>query len=148
MSVHPKPTPPTLNAVQRWHRALETCEGLRLAWRETPARMGLYACPEPSDFPKLFQAAADDWQAIRDPIERALFCGLAVLLIHPLINGNGRLSRLIWREQLSSEGVDPAAIDAALHRAFSFERNRWIASVAQARSGNPTAVYAQLRQEF
>ena len=75
---------PTFSAVKRWHRALEKAEATRFAWRKTSASMDLYACPDPHEFAPLFQAAATDWNAIRDPLERALFCGLAVLLIHPL----------------------------------------------------------------
>lgn len=108
--------------------------------------MGLYACPEPRDFAGLFQAAAAEWNAIRDPIERALLCGLAVLLIHPLVDGNGRLSRLIWREQLFAAGVGRQQIDAALEQVFTHQRAQWIGAVARARQGNPAAVYAQFRQ--
>ena len=110
--------------------------------------MGLYACPEPHDFAPLFQAAATDWNAIRDPLKRALFCGLAVILIHPLVDGNGRFSRLIWREQLCSSGVNPKRVEAVLERVFTCERNRFIASVAESRRGNPAFVYAQLRSGF
>lgn len=108
--------------------------------------MGLYACPEPRDFAALFNAAATDWSLIHDPIERALFCGLAVLLIHPLVDGNGRLSRLIWREQLCSAGLKPVQVEAALEQIFTHQRARWIGAVAEARHSNPTVVYAQLRE--
>lgn len=136
---------PTLSAVRRWHRALEEAEATRFAWRTTSALMGLYACPEPREFAALFKAAAAGWDAILDPVERALFCGLTVLLIHPLADGNGRLSRLIWLEQLCRAGADPERVKTVLERVFTSERHRWIASMALARRGNPAAVYAQLR---
>jgi|GEM_PF-3283298 len=128
---------PTFSAVKRWHRALEKAEATRFAWRKTSASMDLYACPDPHEFAPLFQAAATDWNAIRDPLKRVLFCGLAVLLIHPLVDGNGRLSRLIWREQLCSSSVNPERVEAVLERVFTCERNRFIASVAESRRGKP-----------
>jgi Fic family protein len=139
-------TAPDLTAVRRWQRALERAQQQRFVWRTSTARMGLYSCPAPREFPALFESAARDWSTLSDPIERALFAGLAVLLIHPLTDGNGRLSRLIWREQLIVAGIPADRVDQRIAQLFSAERNEWIASMSEARRGNPERAFAQLRR--
>lgn len=135
---------PTWSQLLAWQLALSALTETKFSIRTVRAKMGLFGTPAAKDIQPLLAAAALEWAAISDPIEQAMFAGLSILLIHPLTDGNGRLARWVWFDQLGAAGWDAQMRCNMLVTVFSQQRDALIAAVAMARRGQPQPVYRLL----
>jgi Fic family protein len=123
-----------------WKRELGQLLSARFNVRTTAAAMGYFGCPPAADMQRLAVLASKQWERFADPCERAVFAGVAIVLIHPLADGNGRLARMVWIQQLVAAGVSPFVALTIVQRIFSAQRDQFVGAIAEARGGRMQSI--------
>lgn len=92
---------------RRWWMSMAPAVfGTRLTLRRTPTRIGEHWFPKASEVEGLLSIAADELPSI-DPWQRVGLAGLALLAVHPYVDGNGRSARFIWLKGMLDLGMTP-----------------------------------------
>ena len=104
---------------------------LRLRGDKEWARVGFYQAPPTLAVAKLLFRAS---RAIRNygPFWRELLAGAIILAIHPLNDGNGRLSRYFWIKGLARLGCDDSTILRILAKYYG--SSKWLSGRANINS--------------
>lgn len=84
-----------------------------LRLRTMTSRVAGHRFPPAKDCDRLLRLAADEI-ATSEPVERVGLAGLALLLIHPFVDGNGRSARFVWLKGLIDLEITPRDAVAAL----------------------------------
>lgn len=118
--------PITRNTVLALHEALLADEAHAGALRSEPVyiRGAMFVPPAPARVPELLDRAmqlyAENLQA-KHPVASGATLAFHLVTVHPFVDGNGRLSRLINNLHLSQNGYPPVLLDPAQDKPAYFE---------------------------
>lgn len=91
---------------REWMSLAAECFATRLALRRAPCRVGGHQFPPAREVDGLLETAVAEIRS-EAALTRTGLAGLAVLMVHPYIDGNGRSARFIWLKGMLDEGIPP-----------------------------------------
>lgn len=94
------------NGRRKWMCLAPETFATPLALRRTPCRIDGHYFPPAHEVDVLLRAAVTEIRA-EAALTRAGLAGLAVLMVHPYVDGNGRSARFIWLKGMLDEGIRP-----------------------------------------
>lgn len=101
--------------------------------RQRHVKVGAHVAPPPEDVPDLLAAFSDTWKTLPKTAAHILLAHHRLAWIHPFLDGNGRIARLLTTAMFARHGLDADGL-WSLSRGLAKRRDRYYEVLALADS--------------